>query len=158
MSAQIAQRLTETLDAAVVDPGAGQLLRSGQLTSALRHVRFGVVDESGEPAELAPVKPRMVRSTAPKASARWSTRPTKSTPTVDTTMQRRRAELAARAQESETHCAKADRVETEAQFDAHEHLIADLAATMERLNQNLDQARQQTPRCSQTYGAAARGL
>jgi hypothetical protein len=30
-------RLTETLDAALIDPGAAQLLRTGQLTSALRH-------------------------------------------------------------------------------------------------------------------------
>ncbi|WP_132195497.1 MULTISPECIES: hypothetical protein [Kribbella] len=41
----VADRLTETLDAALIDPGAAQLLRSGQLTSALRHVGFGVVDE-----------------------------------------------------------------------------------------------------------------
>ncbi|MFG1626762.1 hypothetical protein [Kribbella sp. NPDC049227] len=62
VSEQITQRLTEALDAALVDPGAAQLLRSGQLTSALRHVGFGVVDETGEPAQLAPVTPRVVRS------------------------------------------------------------------------------------------------
>ncbi|MFC0624079.1 hypothetical protein [Kribbella deserti] len=48
----VADRLTETLDAALVDPTAAQLLRSGRLTSALRHVGFGVVDESGTPAHL----------------------------------------------------------------------------------------------------------
>ncbi|WUJ74970.1 hypothetical protein OG809_17230 [Kribbella soli] len=62
VSAQTGQRLTETLDAAVIDPGAAQLLRAGQLTSALRHVGFGVIDETGEPARLAPVIPRVVRS------------------------------------------------------------------------------------------------
>ena len=59
----VADRLTETLDAALIDPGAEQLLRSGQLTSALRHVGFGVVDETGSPAQLAPIKPRTVRNT-----------------------------------------------------------------------------------------------
>lgn len=62
VSAQTEQRLTETPDAAVIDPGAAQILRAGQLTSALRHVGFGVVDETGEPAQLAPVTPRVVRS------------------------------------------------------------------------------------------------
>ena len=41
----VADRLAETLDAALIDPGAAQFLRSGRLTSALRHVGFGVVDE-----------------------------------------------------------------------------------------------------------------
>ena len=57
---QTAERLVETLDAALVDPGAAQLLRTGQLTSGLRHVGFGVVDESGDPAQLAAVRPRVV--------------------------------------------------------------------------------------------------
>src|SRR5690349_10701494 len=64
----VLDRLTETL-AALIDPGAAQLLRSGQLTSALRHVGFGVVDESGEPAKLAPIKPRTVRSKSAKKIA-----------------------------------------------------------------------------------------
>jgi chromosome segregation ATPase len=34
----VAERLTETLDAALADPGAAQLLRTGRLTGALRHV------------------------------------------------------------------------------------------------------------------------
>jgi hypothetical protein len=51
VTAAVAERLAETLDAALVDPGAAQLLRGGRLTSALRHVGFGVVDETGQPAD-----------------------------------------------------------------------------------------------------------
>ncbi|MEU4607454.1 hypothetical protein AB0F43_31095 [Kribbella sp. NPDC023972] len=111
VSQQIAQRLTETLDAAVVDPGAAQLLRSGQLTSALRHVGFGVVDETGGFAELA-----TARQTRRGAS------------TVDDTLHKRRAELQSRAQEAEDDyaAAEAERGPAEAQLDAHEHQIADL--------------------------------
>jgi len=58
VSQSVADRLAETLDAALIDPGAALLVRSGQLTSALRHVGFGVVDETGEPAKFAPMKPR----------------------------------------------------------------------------------------------------
>jgi flagellar biosynthesis chaperone FliJ len=144
VSEQIAQRLTET-HAALVDPGAAQLLRTGQLTSALRHVGFGVVDETGEPAQLAPVRPRVVRSTRPKPPAKRSTKPTRKTATVDTTLQRRRAELESRAHEAETDyaAAEAEQVEAEAQLDAHDHLIADLNAAIQRLNEELEQARQQ---------------
>ena len=69
------QRLTETLDAAVIDPSAAQLLRTGQLTSALRHVGFGVVDETGDPAHLPPIQPRIVRSAQPKPPRKATTRP-----------------------------------------------------------------------------------
>jgi hypothetical protein len=70
ISDSVADRLTETLDAALIDPGAAQLLRSGQLTSALRHVGFGVVDETGAPAKLAPMKPRTVRRAPAKSPAK----------------------------------------------------------------------------------------
>jgi hypothetical protein len=53
----VTERFGETIDAAMVDPTAAQLLRSGRLTSALRHVGFGVVDEIGEPARVTPLKP-----------------------------------------------------------------------------------------------------
>ncbi|MEV0287029.1 MULTISPECIES: hypothetical protein [unclassified Kribbella] len=141
VSQQIAQRLTETLDAAVVDPGAAQLLRSGRLTSALRHVGFGVVDESGGFADLVPIKPRVVRTSRPKPAPRKKAQPPAAK--VDDKLQRRRADLESRAREAESdyQAAEAERVEAEAQLDAHEHHLADLEATIERLSGALEQAR-----------------
>lgn len=55
VSADVAQKLRETLDAALVDPAAGDALREGRLDSALRHVGFGVVDESGAPSNVTPL-------------------------------------------------------------------------------------------------------
>jgi hypothetical protein len=55
VSVDVAQKLRETLDAALVDPAAGEAVREGQLSSALRHVGFGVVDESGDPTTVAPL-------------------------------------------------------------------------------------------------------
>jgi chromosome segregation ATPase len=52
VSADVAQKLRETLDAALVDPAAGAAVRQGRLSSALRHVGFGVVDENGEPSTV----------------------------------------------------------------------------------------------------------
>jgi hypothetical protein len=55
VSADVAQKLRETLDAALVDPAAGDAVREGRLSSALRHVGFGVVDENGEPTNVTPL-------------------------------------------------------------------------------------------------------
>jgi len=132
----VVDRLTETLDAAIIDPGAAQLLRAGQLTSALRHVGFGVVDETGEPAKLAPMKPH----TVPKTK---TARPQQSG--AERALQRRRAELQDRADEVEQEYAEAEkeRAEAESLLDAHQHHATDLQATIDRLSEELDQARQQ---------------
>ncbi|WP_133979036.1 hypothetical protein [Kribbella voronezhensis] len=138
----VVERLTETLDAALIDPGAAQLLRTGQLTSALRHVGFGVVDESGEPAKLAPMKPRTVRS-APAKKATKAARPQQSG--AERALQRRREELQSHADELEQEYLQAEkeRAEAESVLDAHQHHAGDLQATIGRLTEELDQARQQ---------------
>jgi hypothetical protein len=143
VSAPTEQRLTETLDAAVIDPGAAQLLRTGQLTSALRHVGFGVVDETGDPAQLAPMKPRVVRTSPPKPPRKATTRRTpQSTPAAAPS---RRTELRTRAQQAEREYAAAEteRAHAQAELDAHEHHLADLQTTIERLTEELEHARQQ---------------
>lgn len=143
MTPAVADRLTETLDAALIDPGAAQLLRTGQLTSALRHVGFGVVDESGEPAKFAPMKPRAVRSTSAKKATRAPAPPDRSG--AERAVQRRRDELEARAAEVEAEYREAEqeRAEAESVLDANQHHLTDLQATIERLTEELDHARQQ---------------
>ncbi|MDX3003687.1 hypothetical protein PWY87_18510 [Kribbella solani] len=58
LSGDVAQKLRETLDAALVDPAAGAAVREGHLSSALRHVGFGVVDETGEPSNVTLLTPQ----------------------------------------------------------------------------------------------------
>lgn len=171
VTAQTAERLTETLDAALVDPGAAQLLRTGQLTSALRHVGFGVVDENGDPAQLALVRPRVVRSTPPPRK----TQPSKATqqrrrvekirPTVDTTLQDRRNAQRKRVDKAQEDyaAAEAEREQAELVLDAHQHRLADLEADLVRLNEQLEQTRQtlrearkQTTRLQSAFNQAAR--
>jgi hypothetical protein len=157
------ERLTETLDAAVVDPGAAQLLRSGQLTSALRHVGFGVIDETGSPAKFAPMKPRPVRSTPAKKTTKKPAPPRPSDAGQE--LQRRRAQLQARADEIEADYreAETERAEIESLLDANQHHVQDLHATIERLTEELDHARQQlktlsreTPRLAHALERATR--
>jgi uncharacterized coiled-coil protein SlyX len=55
ISADVSQKLRETLDAGLVDPAVGEEVREARISSALRHVGFGVVDESGEPSNVTPL-------------------------------------------------------------------------------------------------------
>jgi hypothetical protein len=177
ITAQTAERLTETLDAALVDPGAAQLLRTGQLTSALWHVGFGVVDESGDPAKLAPIRPRVVRRTQPaprKAAARKATKstargagraaPVTRQPEVDARLELR-AKQQKRATEAEADyiAAATERDQAEQLLDAHQHRLANLEADLIRLNDKLEQTRQtlrdarkQLPRLRRVYAQATR--
>lgn len=52
VSADTVRKLGETLEAAIIDPEAGEAVASGCLTRALQHVGFGVVDEDGAPADV----------------------------------------------------------------------------------------------------------
>jgi hypothetical protein len=174
VTAQTAERLTETLDAALVDPGAAQLLRTGQLTSALRHVGFGVVDENGDPAQLAPIRPRVVRRSqpAPKATAtkpakRAAAPPAASRPKVDRSLAQRRAAQQKRlsAAESDYTAAETERDHAEQLLDAHQHRITDLQADLDRLNDQLEQTRQalrdarkQLPRLQRAFHQADRNV
>jgi superfamily II RNA helicase len=180
LTEQTAERLSETLDAALVDPAAAQLLRTGQLTSALRHVGFGVVDENGDPAALVPVRPRVVRRGQPatktptkpttKAPAagraeKTAPQPAKATPPpVDRTLELRAAQQRRLEQaEADYAAAAADRDEAERALDSHQHRVHDLEADLIRLNeqleqtrQNLREARKQLPRLQRRFNLADR--
>jgi hypothetical protein len=160
----VAERLTETLDAALVDPGAAELLRSGRLTSALRHVGFGVVDETGQPAQIPAVKaatPRTIRSKPAPAAKK----PARSAPTDDEALLRRRKELGDLVAEADAEYdeAEAERAKAESELDASEHHLADMRTAIERLNDELErvrhelkQAQGQMPRLERRLKIASR--
>ena len=146
ISADVGQKLRETLDAALVDPAAAQAVRSGRLTSALRHVGFGVVDESGEPSNVFQLAPRRSakKSAAKKSAAAKSTaKQTEHTepPEVDP--------KAVKAAEQAVGEAEAELDAAEARVDDLKTSLADLTdrisrATddIERLTEELEQAKQ----------------
>ncbi|MER7245618.1 hypothetical protein [Kribbella sp. NPDC000426] len=141
------ERLAATLDAALVDPGAAQTLRSGRLSSGLRHVGFGVVDEAGAPLPVTGLmrdRPTPV-ATAAKASPRKSS-PPKKTPVGRTRrvaqqelLRRQRAELQERLQEVEAdyEAAENERAAAECELDANEHHIADMQTAIGRLTDEM---------------------
>jgi hypothetical protein len=147
-----AERLAATLDAAIVDPGAALLLRSGRLTSGLQHVGFGVVDETGTPVPLtAPARDRLMPTATAKAFPS-RTGPTKKAVgprtrklTRDELLRRQRTELQDRLREVEVdyEAAEKARSSAESELDANEHHIADLQTAIERLTDELEEARRE---------------
>lgn len=148
----VAERLAETLDAALVDPGAAQLLRSGRLTSALRHVGFGVVDENGDPAAVPSIPTTAAaRDSAAKIPARKPAPAKKAAARAarKTTQQElyrpQRAELSDRLRQVEADYQEAEqaRVAAESELDANEHHVVDMQTAIQRLTDELEQARRE---------------
>ncbi len=149
VSTDVAQKLRETLDAALVDPAAAGAVRSGQLTSALRHVGFGVVDESGEPSNVVQLAPRRsARAATKKAAAKQA--PTKKDDAAEKEAAKRLAEAEQVAAEAESVLdaaeARADDLRSELD-DATEQVrkaqddIERLAAELEEAKQTLEQSK-----------------
>ncbi len=56
VSADVVDRVGETLTAAVMDADAGEVVLAGRLGQALQHVGFGIVDEGGDEADVATMR------------------------------------------------------------------------------------------------------
>jgi hypothetical protein len=152
VSTDVGQKLRETLDAALIDPSAAQAVRSGRLTSALRHVGFGVVDESGEPSNIVQLAPRRSLRTATKKAA----------PKKDD-RRLKQAEKAAAEAESALDAAEARVDDLKSALDDLAERITQaqgdvdrLAAELEEAKQTLEQARTDRKRVESDLKSAER--
>jgi hypothetical protein len=144
VSADVAQKLRETLDAALVDPAAAQAVRSGQLTSALRHVGFGVVDESGEPSNVVQLAARRsVRGATKKAAA-------KKAAAKDEAAEKQAAKRLAAAEQAAA--------EAEAVLDAAEARADDLKTAVAEAAERVQQAHDDIERLTAELEAAKQTL
>ena len=156
VSADVGQKLRETLDAALVDPAAGEAVREGRLTSALRHVGFGVVDESGEPSNVRPLTDER-RKRAEERRAAVKVQPEQETGESAAEKAKREkaereeeereaAEKAAAKKEFEDAVAAAEAAESTVadlsdQLDAAREALADAQEAVHRIGDELDEAR-----------------
>ncbi|MFC0624510.1 hypothetical protein [Kribbella deserti] len=149
ISADVGQKLRETLDAALIDPAAGEALRDARLSSALRHVGFGVVDESGEPSNVMPLtddrrrradERRKKRSQAGRAAEEAPE--SESSGSSETAAEARKRAEREEAERLEAEQREAERLE--AQREADEAVAAAEAAesTVEDLTTDLAEARE----------------
>ncbi|MEU4603554.1 hypothetical protein AB0F43_11295 [Kribbella sp. NPDC023972] len=133
VSADVGQKLRETLDAALVDPAAGDAVREGRLSSALRHVGFGVVDESGEPTNVAPLTDERRRRAKERRKAETAVEEEESAAA------RRKREKAEREQEERE---AAEKVKAKQAFEEAVAAAQAAEAKVEDLDNQLDEARE----------------
>jgi hypothetical protein len=131
VSADVGQKLRETLDAALVDPAAGDAVREGRLSSALRHVGFGVVDENGEPTNVTPL-------TDERRQAARDRRKTQQAEADKESTARSKREAAQREQEERE---AAEREELKQAFEKAVTAAQEAEAKVEDLDTQLDNAR-----------------
>lgn len=165
ISPDVGQKLRETLDAALVDPAAGDAVREGRLSSALRHVGFGVVDENGEPSNVTPLtddRRRAARDrrqgqrdaedkqaraagtsvgTAESAAARRAREAAESAESAETAAARRAREAAEREQQEREEREAAAKAEAKRAFEDAVAAAQEAEARVEELDQQLDDAR-----------------
>ncbi|TCO43523.1 hypothetical protein EV646_11299 [Kribbella antiqua] len=152
VSADVGQKLRETLDAALVDPAAGGAVREGRLSSALRHVGFGVVDENGEPANVTPLtderrqKARERRQATAKVEEESAAAKRKREQAERAEEEREAAEKAQAKQAFEDAVAAAQEAEAtvedlDNQLDAAREALAEAQELVRRLGAELDEAR-----------------
>ena len=166
VSADVGQKLRETLDAALVDPAAGDAVREGRLSSALRHVGFGVVDETGEPSNVTPLTDERRKAARDRRKAQQAETDEKATDKQKREAaqreqdEREAAEKAQAKQAFEDAVAAAQQAEAEVedldtQLDNAREALAEAQALVHRLGGELDEARR-TAREAQKESREAR--
>jgi hypothetical protein len=133
VSADVAQKLRETLDAALVDPAAGDAVREGRLSSALRHVGFGVVDENGEPSNVTPLTDERRQAARDRRKAQQAEEDKESASA------RKKREAAEREQEERE---AAEKAEAKQAFEEAVTAAQEAEAKVEDLDTQLDNARE----------------
>ncbi|WUJ74760.1 hypothetical protein OG809_16145 [Kribbella soli] len=132
ISADVGQKLRETLDAALVDPAAGDAVREGRLSSALRHVGFGVVDENGEPSNVTPLTDER----------RQAARDRRKTQQAETDAAQEAADEEAAAAREEKQREEAERAKARQAFEEAVAVAQEAEARVEDLDTQLDNARE----------------
>lgn len=160
ISPDVGQKLRETLDAALVDPAAGDAVRDGRLSSALRHVGFGVVDENGEPSNVTPLTDDRRRAARDRRKTPRSVEDKAAAGAVKPGRTEKAAETAAAAEPAETAAARkareaaererrereereaAEKAEAKQAFEDAVTTAQEAEATVEDLETQLDNARE----------------
>jgi hypothetical protein len=135
VSADVGQKLRETLDAALIDPAAGDALREGRLSSALRHVGFGVVDENGEPSNVTPLTDERRQAARDRRKAQQA----EAEADKESATARSKREAAERAEEERE---AAERAEAKQAFEDAVTAAQAAEAKVEDLDNQLDDARE----------------
>ncbi|MFF0271606.1 hypothetical protein [Kribbella sp. NPDC004536] len=137
LSPDVATKLRETLDAALIDPAAGDAVREGRLSSALRHVGFGVVDENGEPSNVTPLTDERRQAARDRRKAQQAEE--SAAARKQRTADEEEREAAAREREERE---AAEKAQAKQAFEAAVAAAQEAEAKVEDLDNQLDEARE----------------
>jgi hypothetical protein len=147
VSADVGQKLRETLDAALVDPAAGDAVREGRLSSALRHVGFGVVDENGEPSNVTALtddrrKAARDRRKTQQDQEQKEKAEEKGKEAAETAAARKAREAEERERQEREEREAAEKAEAKRAFEDAVAAAQEAEAKVEELDNQLDDARE----------------
>jgi hypothetical protein len=158
VSADVAQKLRETLDAGLVDPAAGEAVREGRLDSALRHVGFGVVDETGAPSNVTPLTDERRKRADERRKARSA--PAAKTEKEESAAEKTKREKAEREAEEREAAEKAEAKQelddAVAAAEAAESTVADLDTQLTDARDALVEAQEAVHRIGEELDEARR--
>ncbi|WP_328333498.1 hypothetical protein OHA70_16720 [Kribbella sp. NBC_00382] len=156
VSADVGQKLRETLDAGLVDPAAGEAVREARLSSALRHVGFGVVDESGEPSNVTPLTDERRQRAQDRRRAKAEVpEPEQETESAAAKAKREKAEREEEEREAaEKAAAKKELDDAVAAAEAAEAVVADLDTQLSDARDALAEAQEAVHRVGEELDEA----
>ncbi|HEY3560241.1 MAG TPA: hypothetical protein VGL05_22395 [Kribbella sp.] len=142
VSADVGQKLRETLDAALVDPAAGDAVREGRLSSALRHVGFGVVDENGEPSNVTPLTDDRRKAARERRKAQQVVKEKPAEKESESAAARKARETKERERREREEREAAAKAEAKQAFEEAVAAAQEAEAKVEELDNQLDDARE----------------
>lgn len=150
VSVQALREVEGTLDAALADPGAGEAVRSGRLTSALRYSGLGPVDLSGAVALRGGGKRAPLRAVTAEDA------PSAEVVAAEQAVQAARAAVQDAQQAADSQQRRADSAAS-ALEEAHRRVRA-LQSELEQAREQEGLAREQAQAAKRTAAAAARAV
>ncbi|RIQ37424.1 hypothetical protein [Jiangella rhizosphaerae] len=157
-SVELIEAVASSLDAAIADPRAAELLQAAQLSHGLEHVGFGAVEDDGEAEVISLSEARVARGQRLE-----TTRRPRATAPAEETAEPVAEEAEApdeTAGEGDDELAGAEREleEAEAAVDAAEEQVDDAEAALDDQRQRLAQAQETVERLTEELAAARREL
>ncbi|WP_116946832.1 hypothetical protein [Jiangella endophytica] len=160
--ADLLEAVAASLDAAVADPRAAEVLRTAQLSHGLEHVGFGTIEDDGEPAEVISLSEARVA----RGQRLETTRRPRTTPSAEAAEAAEGAPTdAAEAAEEPVgeggdDLAQAERElsQAESAVDTAEEQVDDAEAALDDQRQRLERAQEAVERLTEELAAARREL
>lgn len=151
----LVEAVAASLDAAIADPRAAEVLRAARLSHGLEHVGFGAVEDDGEPAEVISLSEARVA----RGQRLETTRRPRSTAPAEAA-EPEPAEDQGDDEEGGDDLAGAEREleQAESAVDAAEEQVDDAEAALDDQRQRLERAQATVERLTEELAAARREL